>query len=130
MPETPDGKYRMYADFSKESYDAYKNGEAVSNNGFRSVKGNFMPDQPEFVEIGDEDTEDNNVDDSLNNITVAVTVATISTAAATWAVIKAAPHVKRWWNNKAVPEIKQKWNKIINNEKQMIEVKKQDSLKP
>ena len=38
----------MYADFSDEAYDAFMRGEAVDNNGLRSRKGNYYPDQPTF----------------------------------------------------------------------------------
>lgn len=33
---------------SEETYRKFMNGEAISNNGLRSPKGNFIPDQPEF----------------------------------------------------------------------------------
>lgn len=104
------GKHRMYADFSEESYDALKNGDATFNNGFRANKGYFMPDQPDFKEIDDENDESQNTDSQ--NIKGEVVAAVIITAIVTFAVTKATPHVKNWWLNKAFPGIKRTWNKI------------------
>lgn len=55
--------HRMYADFSDDAYKAFLNNEAVDNNGFRSKKGSFWPDQPEYSEI--EPTETNDLKDQI-----------------------------------------------------------------
>ena len=47
---------RVDAYLSDEAYEAFKNGDAVSNNGLRTPKGNFFSDQPEF-EINNENSE-------------------------------------------------------------------------
>lgn len=38
----------MLADFSDKAYAALMSGDAVDNNGLRSKKGNYYPDQPSF----------------------------------------------------------------------------------
>ena len=41
---------KMIAIFSDEAYEDLKSGRAIDNNGFRSKKGNFHPDQPTYEE--------------------------------------------------------------------------------
>lgn len=41
-------EYVMEAVFTEDAYKALMNGEAVDNNGLRSPKGNYWPDQPSF----------------------------------------------------------------------------------
>ena len=38
----------MLADFSDKAYVDLMSGDAVDNNGLRSKKGNYYPDQPSF----------------------------------------------------------------------------------
>ena len=40
----------MIADVPIEAYRALMSGEAVNNNGLRSIKGNYFPDQPTLRE--------------------------------------------------------------------------------
>lgn len=44
---------RMYANFSDDAYNDLMNGAAVDNNGLRSPKGSFYPDQPSFEPINE-----------------------------------------------------------------------------
>ena len=44
---------RMYAEFTDKAYEDLRNGKAVDNNGFRSCKGNFYPDQPKFYPMNE-----------------------------------------------------------------------------
>lgn len=41
---------KMIAIFSDKAYEDLKSGRAIDNNGFRSNKGNFHPDQPTYKE--------------------------------------------------------------------------------
>ena len=41
---------KMIAIFSDEAYEDLKSGRAIDNNGFRTKKGNFHPDQPTYKE--------------------------------------------------------------------------------
>jgi len=43
----------MYAIFSDEAYNDFMSGSAVDNNGLRSPKGSFYPDQPSFEPINE-----------------------------------------------------------------------------
>lgn len=100
--------HRMYADFSDEAYEDMVNGEAKSNNGFRKNDGSFHPDQPDFVEIeDDDDTEDNSSD---GNSTAQIIALAVGVGIAIGAV--AAPHVKRLWNETIVPGVKNIYSKI------------------
>lgn len=38
----------MDAVFTEDAYKVLMNGEVVDNNGLRSKKGNYWPDQPSF----------------------------------------------------------------------------------
>ena len=42
---------KMIAIFSDDAYNDLMSGAAVDNNGFRSPKGSFYPDQPSFEPI-------------------------------------------------------------------------------
>lgn len=109
------GKHRMYADFSEDAYNEYLAGNAeLNNNGFRSVKGNYMPDQPEFSEIENPDGGSETTDSS-NLLTMAIVVAV--SIGGTLVATKVAPHVKLWWNDKAYPSIVSNWRKLTKQEK-------------
>lgn len=98
----------MYADFSDEAYEDMVNGEAKSNNGFRKNDGSFHPEQPDFVEIeDDDDTEDNSSD---GNSTAQIIALAVGVGIAIGAV--AAPHVKRLWNETIVSGVKNIYSKI------------------
>lgn len=93
--------HRMYAVFSDKAYEDMVNGEAKSNNGFRKNDGSFYPDQPDFVEIEDEEDADNHVEGDASAQIIAVA---IGAGIAIGAVV--APYVKRLWNEAIVPGVK------------------------
>ena len=41
-------KYLLNALVDKETFEAFKAGNVISNNGLHSTKGNFVPNQPDF----------------------------------------------------------------------------------
>jgi len=119
------GKHRMYADFTKDAYSEYLAGRAeLNNNGFRSIKGNYMSDQPEYSEIESSEGNAETTDDS--NLLVVAIVAAISIGG-TLVATKAAPHIKLWWNDKAYPSILSKWRKLIRKEERTQYVKSKNS---
>jgi len=50
MEITEDGKVVVRATMEEEDYNAWKEGRAVFNNGLRSPKGSYWPNQPEYSE--------------------------------------------------------------------------------
>lgn len=54
----------LRARVSEETYLAYKEGNAISNNGLRTPNGCFYPDQPEFFD----DLEYSNICENSQNI--------------------------------------------------------------
>lgn len=90
---------RMYADFSDEAYEAFKSGEAVDNNGFRSKKGNFYPDQPTFSPMHDRQ-------ERLKDAGVDIIIAALAYAA--FEVVL--PEAKRFAHEKVYPFAAEKWD--------------------
>jgi hypothetical protein len=94
---------KVNAYFSDEAYYAFKNGEAVSNNGFRSRKGAFFHDQPDFEEI-----DENELVGTIITFAVFMGIAVF--------VEKAFPRIKHWWDDTAAPGIKKAWFKFFGKE--------------
>ena len=93
--------HRMYADFSDEAYEDMVNGEAKSNNGFRKNDGSFHPDQPDFVEIEEDDAVKNYSD---GDTTAQIIALAVGMGIAIGAVV--APRIKRLWNETIVHGVK------------------------
>ncbi len=89
----------MYADFSDDAYNALMRGDAVDNNGLRSKKGNYYPDQPTF-------REKPTAKEQLQDIAVDLTA-----KAGAYVVLKIiCPSIKRFAAEKVYPVIAQKWD--------------------
>lgn len=99
-------KNRIDAYLSDDAYEAFKNGEAVSNNGFRSQKGNYWSDQPDF-EIPSGDYEYNKIkNEVVFNIIEYVTIEVVG------------PPVKRFVQEKVYPFLSNKWDNFIESRQQ------------
>lgn len=95
--------------FSQDAFDAFMRGDAVDNNGFRSLNGTFYPDQPRFdFESDDEDDEDeeddhyydsdmNEIDDELEAGDVLLGVAIL---AAIVGAVHYGPKIWKWAKSK------------------------------
>lgn len=89
----------MYADFSDDAFAALQSGEAVDNNGFRSKKGNFYPDQPVFSPMDDRK-------EKLQDAGVELLI-----AAGGYVVFQVVlPEVKRFTHEKVYPFVSEKWD--------------------
>lgn len=90
---------KMIAIFSDEAYEDLKSGRAIDNNGFRSKKGNFHPDQPTYKE--------NN--ESLEVLKVeGVRVAVDMAGAIIFSIALSA--LKRFTDEKIYPYFSEKWD--------------------
>lgn len=85
--------------FSDEAYDALINGDAVDNNGFRSNKGYFYPDQPSYRLKSEQDIRKENAVTDLKIIAGAYLVTKVIL-----------PNVQRFANEKVYPLIAEKWD--------------------
>ena len=90
---------RMYANFSDEAYNDLMNGDAVDNNGLRSPKGSFYPDQPSFEPI-------NERKEQLADAGVQLLIA--AGGALVFEIIL--PEVKRFTHEKVYPFVAEKWD--------------------
>lgn len=89
----------MYADFSDDAYEAFMRGDAVDNNGLRSRRGNYYPDQPTFrtKPTAKEQLQDIGVD--------------IAGKAGAFIVLRVVcPAIKRFTMEKVYPALVQKWD--------------------
>ena len=89
----------MYADFSDEAYEALMRGDAIDNNGLRSRKGNYYPDQPTFraKPTAQEQLQDIGVD--------------IAGKVGAFIVLDVVcPAIKRFAKEKIYPVLVQKWD--------------------
>lgn len=89
----------MIATFSDEAYAALKSGEAVDNNGFRSKKGNYYPDQPTY-------REKDQYQDQLKQAGVDIAIG----AATVFVFQIALPGVQRFTHEKVYPFFAEKWD--------------------
>lgn len=89
----------MIATFSDEAYAAYKSGEAVDNNGFRSKKGNYYPDQPTF-------REKDQYQDQFKDAGVKLLID--AAGYVTFEVVL--PEVQRFTHEKVYPFFSEKWD--------------------
>ncbi len=85
----------------EETYTAFVNGEAVSNNGLRAQKGNFWPSQPDF-RLQDERAE--KAKDYLLDLGLA--------AATHFTFQIVLPSIKRVTEEKIVPFVEDKLDEI------------------
>lgn len=113
-----DSMHRMYADFSDEAYEDMVNGEAKSNNGFRKNDGSFHPDQPDFVEIEDNDSD---MDDNPSGGDVTAQIIALVVGVGITIGAAAAPHIKRLWNETIVPGVKKIYSKMTGKKSSAIE---------
>ena len=90
---------KMIAIFSDEAYEDLKSGRAIDNNGFRSKKGNFHPDQPTYKE--------NNEFLEMLKIEGVRFVADVA-GALTFSI--ALPTLKRFIDEKIYPYFSEKWD--------------------
>ena len=89
----------MLADFSDEAYEALMRGDAVDNNGLRSRKGNYYPDQPTFraKPTAKEQLQDIGID--------------IAGEAGAFIILRVVcPAIKRFTMEKVYPALVQKWD--------------------
>lgn len=90
---------KMIAIFSDEAYEDLKSGRAIDNNGFRTKKGNFHPDQPTYK-------ENNEFLEMLKAEGVRFVVDV--TDALTFSI--AVPTLKRFTDEKLYPYFSEKWD--------------------
>lgn len=90
---------KMIAIFSDEAYEDLKSGRAIDNNGFRSKKGNFHPDQPTYK-------ENNEFLEMLK--AEGVRFVFDVTGALTFSI--AVPALKRFTDEKLYPYFSEKWD--------------------
>ena len=90
---------RMYANFSDEAYNDLMNGAAVDNNGLRSPKGYFYPDQPSFEPINERREQ---LQDAVEQMLVAAGQVVI------FGIVL--PEIKRYAHEKVYPFIAEKWD--------------------
>ncbi len=67
-------------------------------------------------------------DDNDNKDALFAAVGALLLAASAYGVYKAAPHIKRWWNDKAVPGLKKMKIKVTGKAEKIEEVKDNDNL--
>ena len=85
--------------FSDEAYDALVNGDAVDNNGFRSNKGYFYPEQPSYRLKSEQDIRMENAVTDLKIFACGYLVTKVIL-----------PNVRRFANEKIYPLIAEKWD--------------------
>lgn len=90
---------KMIAIFSDNAYNDFISGAAVDNNGLRSPKGAFYPDQPSFEPINDRKEQ-------LANAGVQLLIA--AGEAVAFGVVL--PEVKRFAHEKVYPFVAEKWD--------------------
>lgn len=90
---------KMIANFSDDAYNDLLSGAAVDNNGLRSPKGSFYPDQPSFEPIN-ERTE------QLADAGVRLLIA----AGGIFVFEIVLPKVKRFAHEKVYPFVAEKWD--------------------
>lgn len=138
--------HKMIAEFIDESYDDYKSGNAICNNGFRSAKGNFHPKQPSFRELTEQEekalnstgesnilctqecatTLDNSSSELEDKIIEAVAdVAVVLTEA--FVIEFVFPAAKKFISDKIVPTAERMWDSVLEKlgEKKKQQAKKQ-----
>ena len=96
---------KMIAIFSDEAYEDLKSGRAIDNNGFRTKKGNFHPDQPTYK-------ENNEFLEMLKAEGVRFVVDVAD--ALTFSI--AVPTLKRFTDEKLYPYFSEKWRRRKNGE--------------
>lgn len=121
----PRKQYKISAYVDRETRDAFKNGELVSNNGLRTKDGAFNSSQPDFslednFSYEDIDTYGNTsslceqeykLDPCTQELAEAlgVLIGEALFVLGERAIEAAKPHVESWWNETAFPGIKQTW---------------------
>lgn len=90
---------KMIAIFSDAAYEDLKSGRAIDNNGFRSNKGNFHPDQPTYK-------ENNEFLEMLKMEGVRLLVD--ATGVLTFSIVL--PTLKRFTDEKIYPYFSEKWD--------------------
>ncbi len=103
---------RMYAILSDESYDAFMRGEAVDNNGFRSTKGCFYPNQPSFAPI-------NERKEQLLDAGIRLLIA----FGGGLVIQVALPEIKRFTHEKVYPCVAEKWDEWQEKHKEKKQIK-------
>ena len=111
----------MRAEVPIESWQALQNGEAVCNNGLRSLKGNFMPKQPDLYPM-DERSEElkDEVVEGLAKIALA--------AAAGYVHMTVLPALKRFNDEHVYPLVVEKWEAWCEKKRMKAEQKKAAAL--
>lgn len=90
---------KVEAIFSDKAYEDFISGNAVDNNGLRSPKGYFYPDQPEFRLK------------SENRVKMEDAATDIGIAAAAYVVLRVIlPNIGRFFNEKIYPFFTEKWD--------------------
>lgn len=116
MADTKDDKprtHRMIAYLTEDSYEALQKGEAVCNNGLRTIRGNYWPDQPEFEEPDEEEDEEENAPEHVAHDGTALLIISGIALTLFMAGVEAGPHIKRFWHDKAAPAIEKIKNKLM-----------------
>ncbi len=113
-------KIKVDAYFSQEAYDAFRRGDAVDNNGFRSQDGTFYPDQPRFdFESEDEDDDEDDYQENEETEYEAGILGALAGAALTagiYGAVRYGPKAWKWVKGKfsrkeeAVEQLNEKQN--------------------
>ena len=98
-----------------ESYEAYKSGKGIFNNGLRRDNGTLyrQPDFEEYEEDNNEYSFDYAQDETSDNLLTKLLIAG-GIFAVGYGTAKVAPKIRKWWKISAAPKIKRTWNKIFN----------------
>lgn len=99
--------------------DEIKNEMDITNDRKREIRQAISEAKQKLKESEDEDVAiecDSNNDETTetnsNNDVLVLAVGALILAASTYGIYKAAPYVKRWWDDKAAPRLKKLKNKI------------------
>lgn len=71
--------------------------------------------EPDYISNEDTETKD------VKNDALVLAVGVLLVAVSAYGIYKAAPYIKRWWNDKAVPSLKKMKNKVTGKEGKMDE---------
>lgn len=104
---------KMIAVFSDEAYEDLKSGRAIDNNGFRSKKGNFHPDQPTYKE-----------NNELLEMLKMEGVRFVSDVAGVITFSIALPTLKRFADEKIYPYFSEKWDMWRNQKSEVVRASK------
>lgn len=110
-------EYVMDAVFDEETYKAYMSGAAVDNNGLRSPKGNYWPDQPSYRPRNDRQEA---LKDAGTDLLILATTYVVCDIAL--------PACKRFVDQKVYPFLAEKFDNWKNRKNKAVTVPSEEKL--